>query len=81
MNPTDPSEKDFRTRNANLTMEEMREIAHDLDLSDTDLRHLQSKEWAERMRPLYQWEAKLKVWKALCAPINSATRSTPRKTI
>lgn len=64
--PTDPWEKDFRPGLANMSMEKLRA---DLDynfgsvvrVSDDDLRSVQSKEFAERFRPFYQWMALEKV--------------------
>ncbi|KAJ5577976.1 uncharacterized protein N7459_006940 [Penicillium hispanicum] len=58
---TDPFEKEFRTPSGSATMEELKKMAQGLDVSEEDLRHLQSKEWAESMRPVYQWKTKLKV--------------------
>lgn len=61
--PTDPFEKDFRSMAANMSIEEIRQsMAPDFqDVTDDDIRALQSREWAERLRPMYQWKAILNV--------------------
>lgn len=61
--PTDPFEKDFRSVAANMTIEEMRQkLAGDFqEVTDDELRTMQSKEYAERIRPGHQWVAILEV--------------------
>ncbi|KAB8236989.1 uncharacterized protein BDW43DRAFT_228801 [Aspergillus alliaceus] len=62
--PTDPWEKDFRLPAANATLDEIRDqlgpVPEEFQISDKELRRLQSKEWAERRRPYYRWMAILK---------------------
>ncbi|KAB8233983.1 uncharacterized protein BDW43DRAFT_274763 [Aspergillus alliaceus] len=62
--PTDPWEKDFRVPGANATLDEIRDrlgpVPEEFQISDKELRRLQSKEWAEKCRPYYQWIAILK---------------------
>ena len=57
----DPFEKGFRAIDPGANMQDIPGFVEDFGLTEADLHHLQSKEWAERMRPMYQWQAKLKV--------------------
>lgn len=61
---TDPFQENFRSTAANMSIEEVRQfLAPDFqDLTDDDIRTVQSKEWAEKMRPDQQWRAILNVW-------------------
>ncbi|KAE8384310.1 hypothetical protein BDV23DRAFT_189337 [Aspergillus alliaceus] len=62
--PTDPWKKDFRVPGANATLEKIHDqlgpLPEEFQISDKELRRLQSKEWAEKNRPYYQWMAILK---------------------
>ncbi|KAF5861310.1 hypothetical protein ETB97_000426 [Aspergillus alliaceus] len=62
--PTNPWEKDFRLPAANATLDEIRDqlgpVPEEFQISDKELRRLQSKEWAEKCRPYCQWMAILK---------------------
>lgn len=61
--PNDPFEKDFRSVAANMIIEEMRQkLAGDFqEVADDDLRTMQSKEYAESIRPGHQWVVILEV--------------------
>lgn len=70
--PTDPFERDFRSPAANMSAEEILKFMEPdfQDLTEDDIRTLQSKEWAERMRPWCQWHTILKVSCLLSSPIS-----------